>query len=183
MKTISILILSASLLASCTSSGPSGGGNQPSVFVAPESRSVAKVAVLPFRGPTELIGTSVSDTFGTELMKTRRYELIERSQLSGVLGETEVQLSGLTAGQAAQLGQMLGAQAVVIGTVSEYENMAVRGKPVPVVGINARLIDASSGKILWSVDHASRGGRSDVLAQHARAVVAEMVSSLNRQLR
>jgi hypothetical protein len=125
----------------------------------------------------------VSDQFVTEMMKQTRYELVERAQMSGVLGETEVALSGLTAGQAAQLGQMAGAQAVIIGTVSEYETVALGGRSYPVVGITIRLIDCGTGKILWSVDHAARGGRNDTLAQHSRKVVHDMAVALNRHLR
>ncbi len=84
-------------------------GRAANVFVAPGHSGTGRVAVLPFRAATELIGASISDMFVTELLKTRRYEMIERSQLSNVLGETEIALSGLTSGQAAQLGQMAGA--------------------------------------------------------------------------
>lgn len=183
------LLLASFLVAGCATStdGPAGhfgaAGRSANVFVTPEHRAVQKVAVLPFRAATELIGASVSDVFVTELLKTRRYELIERSQLANVLGEAEVALSGLTTGQAARLGQMVGADGVIIGTVSEYENVAQRGHVVPVVGVSVRLIDSASGRILWSVDHASQGTRGTSLAQHSRTVVHEMTAALYRQLR
>lgn len=160
-----------------------GAGRRANVFVTPEHSPVQTVAVLPFRAATELIGSSVSDMFVTEILKTRRYELIERSQLAGVLGEAEVALSGLTTGQAAQLGQMVGADAVIIGTVSEYENVAQRGYTLPVVGVSVRMIDSTSGRILWSVDHAAQGPRGTTLAQHSRSVVHEMTAALYRQIR
>lgn len=175
-----------SVLAGCAS--PSGyssgsGTDDPSLYVSREAADIDKVAILPFKAATTLIGTSVSDMFVTELMKMNRYELVERSQMSGVLGETEVALSGLTSGQAAQLGQMVGANGVIIGTVSEYEMVAMGGRTYPVAGISVRLIDSSTGKILWSIDHAERGGRGSTLAQHSRAVVQTMARALNRQLR
>lgn len=153
------------------------------VYVSPDARAVQRVAVLPFRAPTELIGASVSDLFVTELMKTGRYELIERGQLANVLGETDVQLSGLTAGQAVQLGRMAGADGVVVGTVTEYEMAARSGRTAPVVGVSVRLVDATTSKVLWSVDHAARGASGETLTQQARAVVREMVQALSRQLR
>ena len=157
-------------------------GSQANVFVTPEHRAVQTVAVLPFRAATELIGASVSDMFVTEILRTGRYDLIERSQLEGVLGEAEVALSGLTTGQAAQLGQMAGADAVIIGTVSEYETVAQRGRALPVVGASVRMIDSVTGRILWSVDHAEQGGRGTTLAQHSRVVVHEMTAALYRQI-
>ncbi len=177
----------ATVLAGCAApSGYSSGGagtGEPNVYVAREAAGIDKVGILPFKAATELIGSSVSDMFVTELMKMGRYELVERSQMSGVLGETEVALSGLTAGQAAQVGQMAGANGVVIGTVSEYEMVAIGGRTYPVVGVSVRLIDTNSGKILWSVDHAERGGKGSTLAQHARAVVQRMAGALESQLR
>ncbi len=185
-KPVAIVAFAAALAGCASPKGYSSGGagtDEPNVYVAREAFEIDKVGILPFKAATTLIGGSVSDMFVTELMKMGHYELVERSQMSGVLGETEVALSGLTAGQAAQLGQMVGANGVVIGTVSEYETVAQGGRTYPVVGITVRLIDSGTGKILWSVDHAARGERNDTLAQHARSVVREMASALNRQLR
>lgn len=183
-----LMMALASVLVGCAS--PSGGSSsggagtgEPNVYVAQEATGIDKVGILPFKAATTLIGASVSDIFVTELMKMNRYELVERSQMSGVLGETEVGLSGLTAGQAAQLGQMIGANGVIVGTVSEYETVAMGGRTYPVVGISVRLIDSSTGKILWSIDHSARGGRADTLSQHARVVVQHMANALNEQLR
>ncbi len=154
----------------------------PNVFVAQDGDDIEQVAILPFKAATTLIGSSVSDIFVTEILKMNRYGLVERSQMSGVLGEAEVNLSGLTSGQAAQLGQMVGAGGVIIGTVSEYEKVAMGGRTYPVVGISVRMIDTTTGQILWSVDHAERGGRNTTLAQHSRSVVRSMANALNREL-
>ncbi len=181
-------VLPVCLLAGCASpTGPAahfrGTGESANVVIRPGHESVRCVAVLPFRAPTELNGNAVSDMFVTQILKMQKYDLIERSQLANVLGEAEVSLSGLTAGQAAQIGLMAGADAVIIGTVSEYETVAYRGNSLPVVGVSVRMIDANSGRILWSIDHAARGARGSTLAEHARAVVLEMVGALYFNLR
>lgn len=176
-----LMVAAAFTLNGCA--GSSGNLRGANVFVTPDAKRAQKVAVLPFRAATELIGASVSDMFVTEMMKIGQYQLIERSQLSGVLGETEVALSGLTGKQAAQVGQMAGANAVIIGTVPEYEMMAHKGRSLPVVGINVRMIDSTSGRIIWSIDHARRGSRGATLAQQSRSVVSEMTMALSRELR
>ena len=183
-KLLSIVIAAAALAGCASPSGGSGGvgTDEPNVYVSPAAAGVDKVGILPFKAATTLIGSSVSDMFVTEMMKIGRYDLVERSQMSGVLGESEVALSGLTAGQAAQVGQMVGANGVIIGTVSEYEMVAQGGRTYPVVGISIRLIDCTTGKILWSVDHAERGGKGVTLAQHSRNVVKRMALALERQL-
>jgi TolB-like protein len=154
------------------------------VYVAPDDFAVNKVAILPFKAPTELIGTSVSDMFVTEMLRAGRYELVERSQMAKVLGEAELALAGLSASKAAEVGAMMGADGVVIGTVDEYGTVAYRGHPYPVVGVSARMIDCKSGKVVWSVDLAERADdKVTTLSQHGRAVVHEMTSALYREWR
>jgi TolB-like protein len=155
------------------------------VYVAPTgSKSISKIAIMPFKGPTELIGQSVSDMFVTEILRSQYYELVERSQMANVLSESELSLSGLSATKAAEVGGMMGADGVMIGTVSEYETVAYRGRTLPVVGISARLIDCKTGKIIWSVDFADRSDdRSMTLSEHARHVVHEMMAGLYKKLR
>lgn len=169
-------------LAGCAS--PSGGPDapQPSVYVAPQASGVRKVAVLPFRAATELIGSSASDIFGTALLRTGRYQLVERSQITGVLGETELAMAGMSDSAAIAAGRMLGAEGVVLGTVDEYGTVADRGKTYPVVGASVRMIDCASGQVLWSVGHSSRSSvRMDTLSGHARRVVNDMITALRAQ--
>ena len=167
------------LLSGCA--GSSGG--KANVFVGEGHEAIHKISVLSFKAPTELIGASVSDLLTTELMKIGRYELIERGQLSAVLGETEVALSGLSAGQAAQLGKLAGANGVIVGTVSEYETSAQGGETRPVVGVSARLIDTTSGKIIWSINNSGQGSSGETTSEFARKIVQGMVESLKQQSR
>ncbi len=149
------------------------------VFVAPIPCAISKVAVMPFKAPTELIGSSVSDMFVTEMLRAGRYELVERSQMSKVLNEAELSLSGLSVAKATEIGTMLGADGVIIGTVDEYSTVAYRGASFPVVGITVRLIDCKTGKVMWSVDLAKRADdKSTTLSEHARVVVHEMTAGL-----
>jgi len=179
--------LLAAVLAGCASPGDQYFLSQESdanVFVSGEDRQIDKVAIMPFRAPTELIGSSVSDLFVTEMLKSERYELVERSQMAKVLSESELALAGLSASKAVEVGNMMGADGVIIGTVDEYSTVAQRGRTYPVVGMSVRLIDCKSGKVVWSVDCARKAEMRDVtLPQHSRAVVHEMMSSLYREWR
>lgn len=149
------------------------------VYVAPIPADVLKVATLPFRAPTELIGSSVSDMIVTELLRTKRYILVERSQMANVLSETELARAGLSQARAVEVAKMLGADGVVIGTVDEYGTQAQGGKTYAVVGVSIRLVSARSGQILWSADLAKRATDPNTpLSAHARTVVHELVSGL-----
>lgn len=149
------------------------------VYVAPVASSISKVAVLPFKAPTELIGSSVSDIFVTEMLRASRYTLVERGQIDRVLGETEFALSGLSESAAIEAGRMMGADGVILGTVDEYAMVAQRGRSYPVVGASIRLIDCDTGRVMWSVGHARRAELpTETLSGHARAVVHEMVAAV-----
>ncbi len=149
------------------------------VYVAPVPCEVERVAIMPFKAPTELIGSSVSDLFVTELLRAGRYQLVERSQMRNVLNEAEVALSGISDSRAVELGNLLGADGVVIGTVDEYSATAYRGRSIPVVGVSVRLIDCKTGKVMWSADSAEKAASDAVsLPQHARKVIHGLVAGL-----
>ena len=150
------------------------------IFYQPQRNlGIRTVALVPFRAPTELIGSSVSDMFVTEILKSNRYRLVERSQISQVLGETELALAGVSNAKAMEVGQMTGADAVITGTVSEYEMMAYKGNKFPTVGVSIRCIDSKSGEILWSADYSKRGDDKNVsLSEHARRVVHSICATL-----
>lgn len=149
------------------------------VYVAPVRTSIFKVAVLPFKGPTELIGASASDMVVTELLRANRYTLVERSQMAGVLSETELAMAGLSEAKAVEVAKMLGADGVVIGTVDEYGTVAQSGRTLAVAGLSIRLIQVQTGQIMWSADLGKMAEDSKTpLTAHGRAVVHELISGL-----
>ncbi len=186
---IALVITPCLALSGCCCAGGGGGRSKDqaptevrdvNVYVAPVPCSVRTVAIMPFQAPTELIGTSVSDLFVTEILRSGRYQLVERSQLSKVLQETEVGLSGLTDSRAVELGKMLGAEGVIVGSVDEYGTIARKGQTYPVVGLSVRLIDTRTGSVMWSAGFASTARRSDIsLSQHARGVVRAVMAALS----
>ena len=181
-----VLPVAVLLLSSCASTDEryfTQTSTDANVYVSPSAGgNISKVAIMPFKAPTELIGNSVSDMFVTEMLRAGRYELVERNQMANVLNESEMALSGLSESKAVEVGNMLGADGVIIGTVSEYETVAQRGRAFPVVGVSARLIDCKTGKIVWSVDLADRASSaSATLPEHARRVVHEMTAALYKK--
>ncbi len=149
------------------------------VYFSPTAKKVKTAAILPFKAPTELIGSSVSDLFVSEFMRMNAFDLIERSQMGGVLGEAELSMEGVSDNKAMQVGQMAGADGVIIGTVTEYEMNAYKGKKYPSIGIAIRMIDCNSGKIIWSADYAERSHKKGTsLAVHTRNIVHEITASL-----
>ena len=152
-----------------------------SIFVSPVAgqRIYQKVAVLPFKAPTELIGSSISDLFATALLKTNKYNLVERSQMEQVLGEQALGLKGVTESSLAiRVGKMLGVQGVIVGTVPEYGSKASGAAELSAIGINARMIDVSDGGVVWSVSDSAISPSPIGLSSFAKRMVDNLVSAL-----
>lgn len=143
----------------------------------------ASVAVLPFENLTNYpsAGQIAADLVSTELYSLGLYRAVEASRVRNQLTAAKVdaeKLSDSTSAQAA--GRTLGVDAVLVGSVSEYGYQhGLREEPV--VGLNARLVRASDGAVLWasSQSEAGRGYFSrDSVNNVAQRVVARMMDSL-----
>ncbi|MBN2145432.1 MAG: DUF799 family lipoprotein [Candidatus Aureabacteria bacterium] len=157
-------------------------GSSLDVFVSPTIKNTVyeKIAVLPFKAPTELAGSSISDFFTNEILKTYKYQLIERSQIENIFKEQEMNLSGVTESSVAiEVGKILGVNATVIGTVSEYGYQQYKATKLPSVGLTVRLIDTTTGKIVWSASDTQVAASTRLsLSQHANNMVENMVSAI-----
>jgi hypothetical protein len=155
-----------------------GRGN---AFVSPWAlkKVYRKVAVMPFRAPVELVGASIADMVATEILKTYKYELIERSQMEQVLEEQSLGLKGVTDSTLAmQIGKILGIEGVIVGTIPEYGMRAVGKLELPAVGINIRMIDAESGSIIWTVTDSAVSKEPISISAFARHMVESIVYRL-----
>lgn len=103
-----------------------------------------KVAVLAFSYPDGGISTGsslVAEGLMTRLVGRKGISVIERSQLSKILSETRLELSGVTESSGTQkLGRILGADAVVTGTLVDLPNNKTM--------VNARLVGSATGEVL-----------------------------------
>lgn len=161
-------------------SSTSNRGNT-KAFVSPKSldRQYLKVAVLPFKAQAEIAGASVADMVTTEILKTYKYELIERSQIEQILQEQSLGMQGVTESTIAmQVGKILGVQGVIVGTVPEFEVRSVNGNDLPAVGINIRMIDTQTGSIIWTVSESAIARRAISITTFADQLVESMIEQL-----
>lgn len=155
--------------------------SQADVFVSPRTRDKVyrKVAVMPFRAPVELVGASVADMVATEILKTYKYELIERSQMEQVLNEQSLGMKGVTDSTIAmKVGRILGVSGVIIGTVPEYGMRAVGSLELPAVGINIRMIDTETGSVIWTITDSAISQKVISLSAFARRLIKSMIRRL-----
>jgi curli biogenesis system outer membrane secretion channel CsgG len=119
----------------------------------------------PWWGPSWKIGEGLAEMLTSELSKTGQFIVVERQALGDIVKEQELGQGGLIRGEtAARTGQILGAQIVVRGAVTEFEEQAsgggagirfggfgAEGKVQNAhVALDIRLIDTSTGQVIAS---------------------------------
>jgi curli biogenesis system outer membrane secretion channel CsgG len=118
---------------------------------------------LPFQGGA---GRVLTNMLTTELAARPSFTVVERQKLRDVLEEQALSESGrLSEGDNAKLGQLLGADYLVTGTVTAFEEnietkyssggLFRRGKVEAIsqggyLAVDLRVIDAHDGRIAWA---------------------------------
>jgi len=119
------------------------------------------VAVLPFEtlgDDTPGAGDAFADLLATEMMRSGRFQVMDRAESGRILAARGIYLGPtVDAATARALGDVLGVQAVLVGSVSEY-GYKVSGyddrPPKPLVSLTTRLLDVKSGDPLWGTSFA-----------------------------
>ncbi len=105
----------------------------------------AALAVAPFSagdGVQEAEAEVARGLVESELIKTKRYRIVERSKLDFILAEQKLAYAGLSeAGETVELARVSGAELAVFGSVDKNKKGYL---------ITARLVDVVSGEILRS---------------------------------
>lgn len=150
--------------------------------VASEARHAA---VLPLVNLTNTpnAGRMVGDLLTTELYASTKFDLMESTEMLKRIKGNEDDLEFVMEDVVAQkLGSKLGVDTVIYGSVTEYQYK--RGvNQSPTVGINLRMIDVSSGNVLWASSSSKSGGCffgcTESLNSVAQETLAEMVTAMS----
>ena len=135
-----------------------GAGNA----VAQQSDKV-RVAVLNFENNStwgywgDNLGAAAADELTTQLFRSGEFSVIERAQLAAILAEQDFGASGaVNASTAAQLGQLLGAQLILTGSITQFSIERQSGKFGRLGGsysraesiVDVRLVNTTTGEIM-----------------------------------
>jgi len=86
------------------------------------------------------IGEIVAEWLTTSLVRTGRFEVVERAQLQKILKEQQLGMTGMLSPEtAAKVGEVLGVKVIVTGSVIQIGN---------TFDVNARLINVEDGSII-----------------------------------
>ncbi|WP_319758995.1 GNA1162 family protein [Maridesulfovibrio sp.] len=142
-------------------------------------------AVLPLVNLTNTpnAGRMVGDLLTTELYASTGFDLMETTEMLKRIKGDEDDLEFVMEDVVAQkLGNKLGVDTVIYGSVTEYQYK--RGvNQSPTVGINLRMIDVSSGNVIWASSSSKSGGCffgcTESLNSVAQETLAEMVAAMS----
>ena len=119
------------------------------------------------------VGHDLASMVTNELANNGNFRVVERSRLDAVLGEQDLAASGrISKGTGAKIGEVTGAQYLVLGTVTAYEeNTSGTGGGFSISGISIggkndkaymaldlRVVDTNSGEIAFNRTIEARTG-------------------------
>ena len=146
-----------------------------SMASAEEKSTKPRIAVIEFKNKADNQwwyhggAEAMQDVFVTELVKSGKFRVVEREQLAALMEEKNLALSGdVDPSTAVKMGKILGVNYILTGAVTEYgvtdkggHGSGIgrlpgfsAGKRNFVAAVNARMIDTSTGEIVWA-DEAS----------------------------
>ncbi|MGH2608137.1 MAG: CsgG/HfaB family protein [Tepidiformaceae bacterium] len=184
---MSRVVPSVSLLAlvSATALAGQDPGPRRRVAVMPFDYTPVNQEAAALLSPETDFGKGLAAILVTELVENGTYVVLEREQLDRVLAEQNLQQSGrVDSATAVRVGQLLGVEAIVVGTVTrlaqeEQESGVSSGISVGPVGIGgvkrktrkvvmvteARLVSIATSEIVAAVTGVGEASRSTTTVQ------------------
>ncbi|HDR06467.1 MAG TPA: hypothetical protein ENN88_02425, partial [Candidatus Coatesbacteria bacterium] len=122
------------------------------LLIAAAALAAPKVKIafigLEAKGVSESAAAGVAISFRDALINTRRFEVVERERLAALMEEQGLAISGCVTTECfIQVGQLAGAQKVVVGDVAQVGGSYI---------VNVRMVDVYSGRVEQSFSEVSR---------------------------
>jgi len=123
-------------------------------YMRPESNLdyIRTIGVLPFEnlggggGPAQRI----RELAITEILASGLFDVVDKGRVDSLLREEALEPNApFDSPTLKRLGQRLGVQAFVLGSVEQSEGSRAGGAVYPEIALTLRLIDCESGLVLW----------------------------------
>jgi len=122
--------------------------------------AIKTVAVLPFENLTtdKLCAERLQRIFLTELLAREAFKVVEPGLVIRAVRRDQLDAATLTPAEIKRLGGALGAEALFMGSVLEYDEGRSAGSAAsPRVKLVLKLVDVDSGTTLWTVNREAGG--------------------------
>jgi curli biogenesis system outer membrane secretion channel CsgG len=125
-------------------------------------------------------GKVVAGILAAELGKLNNVQIIERSRLEKVLNEQALQQSGLVdTDTALRLGKLAGADAVIIGEMTDYVHWESLAGPGSTISFSIRMVDTQSSRVILNSAISRARGYVEPFA-NAQLTSAELVGKIQQ---
>jgi len=160
---------------------PASAQRRPRVAVLDFDYGTVRTSVQAVFGTDVDLGKGITQMLVTDLVKDGTYSVIERATMDKILGEQNFSNSNRAdASSAAKIGKLLGVDAIIVGTITEFGNEtknqglgggggsgwtgALAGihhsKSSTNVALNARIVNVDTGEIMGVAEGAGTSSRS-----------------------
>jgi curli biogenesis system outer membrane secretion channel CsgG len=183
MKRLALALCLAALAAPAldaqdsTVSAPAAATARRRVAVLDFDYGTVHSSVTGIMGSDVDIGKGVATMLVSELARNGTYTVMERAQLDRILNEQNFQQdSRADASTAAKLGRLLGVDAIIIGSITQFQredkniNLGMRRETKATVGIDARIVQIGTGEILGVAQGKGESKRARLKTEEDRAI-------------
>ncbi|MCB9897956.1 MAG: hypothetical protein H6825_08130 [Planctomycetes bacterium] len=121
---------------------------------------VRRVAVLPLENMTSdrFAGDRVREILAVELLAQGLFDVVDAGEVNRVLRTRNIEnVAALGPEAVRSLGEDLGVQALLLGSVMEYRERRSGTFTAPEIALSLRLVDVETGIAMWSVSGAHSG--------------------------
>lgn len=159
----------------------------------PNVQYVMRIAMLPFDNITSDTNATdkMHDTLLTYLLHTQIIGVVDPDIVEQTLFDQKVRkTTQITPKIGRDIKQALRVDALLAGKITAYQVDSAGGDSIPVIAINARLLDPDTMDIIWSMSFVRKGndksvlfdiGRIDTLSDLSQLVANDLASSLGKQ--
>lgn len=140
------------------------------ICVAAEEKTSIAVIDLEPQGISQVEAAAITDRISHELFQTGKFTVLERSKIEAMFEEMGLSQSGCTDAECImELGKMLSAQQIVVGSVSKVGQ---------TYSISLRMVSVETGKLMTTATEDIRGDIDKVLTEAAKKVANQLAASL-----
>ena len=160
-RILSIVLLCLALpsLLACGSSLPATRFTNPAF----DFSFVSRVAVLPFENLSRdrEAGVRATRLLITQLLASGAVDVVEPGEVRAALAKIPGGRAGRAPSPSTQeviaLGRDLGVEAVILGTVTQSEILRAGATSMPVVTLDAHMVETETGAAVWAATHTEKG--------------------------
>ncbi|MDW7772477.1 MAG: hypothetical protein SCH71_06245 [Desulfobulbaceae bacterium] len=160
MKRIPLFIVAAALLLSLNGCADSGANDRSFVREGVDLGYVTRVAVLPFENNTQddFAAQRVRDIAATQILAMGMFDVVDKGIVDSAMREMAIATdTPLDVPLAKRLGQRLGVEGFIIGTVNSMGENRQGSFAFAEVSLTMQLLDSESAQVLWRNSDAFSG--------------------------